>query len=32
VGLITKAFGIRGEVKVNPSTDEPRKRFAKGKR
>ncbi|KAI8464317.1 MAG: hypothetical protein J3K34DRAFT_461970 [Monoraphidium minutum] len=32
VGLITKAFGIRGEVKVAPQTDEPRKRFAKGKR
>jgi hypothetical protein len=32
VGLITKAFGIRGEVKVAPATDQPRKRFVKGKR
>ena len=32
VGRVTRAFGIRGELKVAPLTDEPRKRFARGKR
>ena len=29
VGVIAKAFGIAGELRVSPLTDEPRRRFGK---
>ena len=32
VGVIGRAHGIRGEVAVEPRTDEPERRFAPGQR